>query len=66
VLKPGGQFLLIVISRDRWLTFTFGPLLMHMRSAGPDFWQNELRTAGFDVREDGRQPGTVFVLARKP
>ena len=66
VLKPGGQFLLIVIAKDRWLTFTFGPMLMHMRSAGPGFWQNELRAAGFEVVEDGRRPATVFILARKP
>jgi len=29
VLKPGGEFLLMVITKDAWLKFTFGPLLLH-------------------------------------
>jgi SAM-dependent methyltransferase len=66
VLKPGGQFLLMVVAKDRWLTFTFGPMLMHMRKAGSGFWQDGLRAAGFEVVEDGTRPATVFILARKP
>jgi ubiquinone/menaquinone biosynthesis C-methylase UbiE len=31
VLKPHGEFLLIVVNQDGWLNFTFGPLMMHSR-----------------------------------
>jgi SAM-dependent methyltransferase len=29
VLKPDGEFLLMVVGKDPWLQFTFGPLLLH-------------------------------------
>jgi ubiquinone/menaquinone biosynthesis C-methylase UbiE len=65
VLKPRGEFLLMVIAKDLWLEFTFGPLLMHARSAGPDYWENRLRDAGFEIVESGRRPATHYVLARR-
>jgi SAM-dependent methyltransferase len=66
VLKPRGEFLLMVIAKDFWLQFTFGPLLLHSRTVGPDYWQRAMRTAGFEVVEYGKRPATLYVLARKP
>jgi SAM-dependent methyltransferase len=66
VLKPGGQFLLMVIAKDLWLKLTWGPLLMHARLPGPDLWAGLLRDAGFQVIESGTRPGTLYFLARKP
>jgi len=65
VLKPGGEFLLMVIAKDGWLTYTFGPLLMHAHMAAADYWTQLLRDAGFQILEEGRQPATKYVLARK-
>ena len=66
VLKPGGEFLLIVINKDFWLNFTFGPLMMHGRMPSQQFWINNLGKAGFEIKEVGTQPGTFYFLARKP
>ena len=65
VLKPGGQFLLIVIAKDRWLLFAFGPLIAHAPMITADFWDQKLRDAGFRILQDGTEPATKFVLARK-
>jgi ubiquinone/menaquinone biosynthesis C-methylase UbiE len=66
VLKPGGEFLLIVINKDLWLNFTFGPLMIHGRMPSQQFWVDYLGKAGFEVKEMGTQPGTFYFLARKP
>lgn len=68
VLKPGGTFLLMVINRDNWVRFVFPFLHGHYFGSVPmrQRWLAKLRDAGFDVVEDGTQPGTLFVLARKP
>ena len=66
VLKPRGEFLLMVIAKDRWLNFTWGPIFMHMRNASPAGWANLLRGAGFEVVEQGTRPMTLYFLARKP
>lgn len=66
VLKPGGEFLLIVIAKDFWLSFAFGPLFLHMGARTPERWTSLLQDAGFQVREQGRRPGTLYFLARKP
>ncbi len=65
VLKPRGEFLLMVIAKDFWLEFTFGPLLMHARMVLPDFWERNLRDAGFEIVEQGTRPATKYILARK-
>ena len=65
VLKPGGQFLLMVIAKDRYMEFTFGPLLAHAKMIAADFWPAKLREAGFEIQEQGTQPVTKYVLARK-
>jgi SAM-dependent methyltransferase len=65
VLKPEGEFLLSIVAADGWMRFVYGPLLAHMRRAGPDFWPNQLREAGFIVTAEGGQPGSRWLLCRK-
>lgn len=65
VIKPGGDFLLMVVGKDRWLQFTFGPLLMHSGLHGAESWSSRLQEAGFQVVEDGMRPATLFLLARR-
>ena len=65
VLKPGGEFLLMVIAKDAWLQFTFGPLLLHSGTRGSTWWTSRLQEAGFLVVENGMRPATLYLLARK-
>ena len=69
VLRPGGEFLLIVIGPDTWVRVAF-PFLWAHGYFGPgtasDLWRDRLRTAGFVVREEGTEPGTLYFLARTP
>ena len=65
VLKPKGEFLLVVISKDAWLNYVWGPVLLHGGTRGPGRWTQLLNEAGFDVVEQGTQPATLYFLARK-
>jgi len=65
VLKPGGQFLLMVVAKDFWFKMTWGPLFLHARLPGRDRWTGLLRDAGFEVLETGTRPATLYFLARK-
>jgi len=65
VLKPGGQFLLMVIAKDFWVNFTFGPLLLHVHTRSAARWVDLLHDAGFETIEKGRRPGAFYFLARK-
>src|SRR5262245_41605949 len=51
VLKQGGEFLLMVIAKDPWLNFTFGPLLLHSGTRSPASWTRLLHDAGFQTVE---------------
>lgn len=69
VLKPGGDFLLVVINPDLWIRVAFPMLAEHGyfgQAPRPDFWRGQLETAGFDVLEVGRQPGALYLLGRVP
>jgi len=66
VVKPGGDFLLILISNDRWAKFAYGPMLAHGGTRGPAWWTARLQEAGFQVLEQGTQPVTLYLLARRP
>jgi len=66
VLKPGGEFLMMVIGKDFWLQFAFGPLLLHSGTRGADWWTARMQEAGFQIAEHGMRPATLYVLARKP
>jgi SAM-dependent methyltransferase len=62
VLKPGGDFLLILVANDRWAKLAFGPLLSHGGTYGAAWWRDAATTAGFTVREEGTQPVTTYFL----
>lgn len=64
VLKPDGEFLMMVITKDFWLNFTFGPLLLHSGMRSPARWTGLLHDAGFQMVERGTRPGTLYFLTR--
>lgn len=65
VLKPGGEFLLMVVGKEPWLEFTFGPLLVHSASRGAAWWTEHVQQANFQVIEQGTRPITFYLLARR-
>ena len=66
VLKPGGDFLLILITKEFWLDVAWGPVVLHSHMHGPRDWEAFLQDAGFKIVEEGTEPGTLYLLARKP
>jgi SAM-dependent methyltransferase len=65
VLKPGGEFLLMLVANDVWMKIAFGPVLSHGGTRGADWWREQATAAGFEVREQGTSTGTLYlVLAR--
>ena len=62
VLKPGGEFLLILVANDGWAKLAFGPLLSHGGTYGADWWRAAAVNAGFEVREEGARPVTAYLL----
>jgi SAM-dependent methyltransferase len=62
VLKPGGDFLLILVANDGWAKLAFGPLLSHGGTYGSGWWRDAAGAAGFDVREEGSRPVTTYFL----
>jgi ubiquinone/menaquinone biosynthesis C-methylase UbiE len=65
VLKPRGELLLMLIANDRWVKFTFGPLLSHGGTRGAEWWTGRLRDAGFNVVEEGTRPAMLYLLASR-
>lgn len=65
VVKPGGDFLLILIANDVWARFAFGPLLSHGGTRGAAWWAARLQEAGFQILEEGTRPVTLYFLARR-
>ena len=65
VVKPGGDFLLILVADDKWTKFAFGPMLAHGGTRGADWWSARLQEARFEVVESGTRPATLFFLARR-
>lgn len=66
VIKPGGDFLLILVANDGWAKFAFGPVLSHGGTRGADWWASRLQEAGFQPLERGTRPLTLYLLARRP
>lgn len=66
VVKPGGEFLLILIANDKWARFLFGPLLSHGGTRGSAWWNTRVKEAGFQVVEEGTAPITLYLLLRRP
>jgi SAM-dependent methyltransferase len=65
VLKPGGEFLLMLVNVDWWAWFTSPHAMAHHRPADPDRWRTMLESAGFEIVEQGTQPMTLYFLSRK-
>jgi SAM-dependent methyltransferase len=69
VLRPDGQFLLMVINPDAWLRIAFPFLVAHGYfgpAAATERWRSQLEAAGLAVVEQGTAPATLYFLARKP
>jgi SAM-dependent methyltransferase len=64
VLKPGGEFLLMIIRVD-WRTWLVSPLLAHHPSQNPEPWRALLQENGFDVKDEGTPFTTLYFLAKK-
>jgi SAM-dependent methyltransferase len=64
VLKPGGEFLLMIIRVD-WMTWLVSPLLAHHPSQDPEPWRALLRDNGFSLEEEGTPFTTRYFLAKK-
>jgi SAM-dependent methyltransferase len=62
VLKPGGEFLLMLVANDVWMKIAFGPVLSHGGTRGADWWREQATAAGFEVREEGTSTGTLYLL----
>jgi cyclopropane fatty-acyl-phospholipid synthase-like methyltransferase len=65
VVKPGGDFLLMLVAKEPWMQYTFGPMLMHAHLQGAHWWTQRLGEAGFQVIEEGTCPATLYLLARR-
>jgi len=66
VLKPGGEFLLMVIGKEPWVEFAFGPIDLHRGARDRVWWSGRLQLAGFQLVEEGTRPATFYFLGRKP
>jgi len=66
VVKPGGDFLLMLVANDKWVKLAFGPLAMHGGfGRGPDWWSTRAKEAGFEVLEQGTTPATLYFVLRR-
>jgi SAM-dependent methyltransferase len=66
VLKPGGEFLLVIVNgRDPWLRFAFGPLLAHGGFRGASWWEDRMRESGLQVEETGTSPGSFYMVVKR-
>jgi SAM-dependent methyltransferase len=72
VLRPGGEFLLMVINPDGWVRTAFPFLHAHGyfgQHSTPEEWQGRWRgllsEAGLEVVEVGTRPGTLYLLASR-
>jgi ubiquinone/menaquinone biosynthesis C-methylase UbiE len=66
VVKPGGDFLLMLVANDVWMKIAFGPILSHGGTRGADWWREQAMAAGFEVVEEGAGLGTLYFVFRKP
>ena len=66
VLKPGGEFLLMIVNVDWWAMLISPHAMAHHPRANPVRWRTMLETAGFEIVEQGTKPMTLYFLCRKP
>jgi SAM-dependent methyltransferase len=65
VLKPGGEFLLTIVNVDAWAWFASPHAIAHHRPPDASRWRALLESSGFDVVEQGTQPGSLYFFCRK-
>ena len=68
VLRPDGQFLLMVVNPDIWTKVALPFLHGHGYFGGrayPERWRAQLTAAGLDVVEEGTQPASLYFLTQK-
>jgi SAM-dependent methyltransferase len=68
VLRPDGEFLLMVINPDAWVRVALPFLHGHGYFGAPsvpDRWRSQLTAAGLSVIEQGTEPATLYFLAKK-
>ena len=66
VLKPGGEFLLMIVNVDWWALLTSPHAMAHHPRANPVRWQTMLEAADFEIVEQGTRPMMMYFLSRKP
>ena len=66
VLKPGGEFLLTIVNVDGWAWIASPHAMVHHPAADRSRWRSLLESAGFEVVEQGTQPGALYFFSRKP
>jgi len=69
VLRPGGQFLLIVLNVDGWVKVAYPLPHGHgyfSHSPTANRWTSALEGAGLEIVEQGTAPALLYVLARRP
>lgn len=69
VLKPRGQFLLMVLNTDAYVKFAYPLIHLHMyygHGSNAERWRQPLLAAGFSIVEEGTRPATMYFLAEKP
>lgn len=68
VLRPGGQILIMNLNVDAWIRVAIPALPGHGyfgRGQDTNRWRKVLTETGFDVLEQGTQPGAYYFLGRK-
>lgn len=65
VLKPGGEFLLTIVNVDAWAWVASPHAIAHHRPANPSRWRALLESSGFEIVEQGTQPGALYFFSRK-
>ena len=65
VLKPRGEFLLMVVNVDHWAMVASPHAIGHHPRADASRWRTMIDSAGFDIVEEGTQPAVLYFLTRK-
>jgi len=65
VLKPDGEFLLMIVNVDWWALLSSPHAIAHHPRANPIRWRTMLETAGFEIVEQGTRPMAMYFLSRK-
>jgi SAM-dependent methyltransferase len=63
VIKPGGDFLLLIVDVP-WYTMLVSPPIAHHRKPDLAYWRTLLGQHGFTILDEGTQPMTHYWLAR--